>query len=146
MTVSSLFNGQPACIVTVTGFNCPLPQGCLCGADQRCSAYYTQFADAATTTSPASSIPSVCIVVLSLTSFTCPPWTGILDRPRWRELCQPIQLSTMFADESTNRIFRGLKPQIRSQPGSYLNTRRRGPVGILFKGVYYFRHFVVNVS
>eukprot|EP00667_Euglena_gracilis_P006944 EG_transcript_7005 len=41
-------------IVTVTGFNCPLPQGCLCGADQRCSAYYTQFADATTTTSSVS--------------------------------------------------------------------------------------------
>eukprot|EP00667_Euglena_gracilis_P006163 EG_transcript_6210 len=35
-------------IVTAAGTNCPLPQGCRCGSDPRCAAYYTQFANATT--------------------------------------------------------------------------------------------------
>eukprot|EP00667_Euglena_gracilis_P001270 EG_transcript_1270 len=34
--------------VDIVGLNCPQPQGCQCGADQRCGAWYQQYANATT--------------------------------------------------------------------------------------------------
>eukprot|EP00667_Euglena_gracilis_P001677 EG_transcript_1676 len=49
-------------VLIVTGRDCPLPQSCRCGADMRCSQWYTQFANA---------------TVASFTSGMYQDWMGI---------------------------------------------------------------------